>query len=342
MSESIWDPSHTFLRGEFLTRSDNRSVYKSFDQDNCIDSDWVEISLQNVKEERIQKLIEYLQVLLSHPHQNIIKLYTCWIDKRENPHFVFISEQFTSQTIRKYISEVVRNPSRSVISKWCHQILDGLEHLHSTNPPIQHNLIHCDNLFIDPSEGIVKLGVPDFDILIHGNVFPLSAPEVHNGLSQIKSDVWLLGLSVIEMATSVNPYSEFSTAKAQTMEIISGKLPTALSRVADPTVADFITNCLLPVGQRPTVTQLREFALIADSKDYIPSPRSHEPETGAQLNSINNALNDLLERQKQEVSELKKRHQEARWYLRKNIEQKSNSKRTFRELLEESTQNDDT
>lgn len=329
MTEQIFDPTKQYLRCEVIRNSEFRMVYRAFDQENGIDAEWTEITLLNVKQDRIRKLIEYIKVLRSHPHQNILQLFSVWIDlEKLNPRLFYVSELFTTETLRTYISEDVKNPTRAVISKWCHQILDGLEHLHSLTPPCPHSLIQCDNIFIDPSEGSVKLGVPDLGVLVHNEVFPLSAPEVHNGIGQIKSDVWLLGLTVIEMATDEIPYSDIKTPRLQTMAIIAGTLPSAITQVSDPIVADFITNCLLPVGQRPTVSQLRESALIADFTENLPTPRSMHV-ADHHSTAFNESLQALIARQQKEIEDLKRKQLEIRVRLKKKVEEKLKQKNTF-------------
>jgi WNK lysine deficient protein kinase len=45
-----------------------------------------------------------------------------------------------------------------VIKEWCQQILEGLDYLHSQDPPIIHRDIKCDNIFINGTTGQVKIG----------------------------------------------------------------------------------------------------------------------------------------------------------------------------------------
>ena len=45
-----------------------------------------------------------------------------------------------------------------VAKKWCRQILQGLNYLHSFKPPVIHRDIKCDNIFINGATGVVKIG----------------------------------------------------------------------------------------------------------------------------------------------------------------------------------------
>ena len=44
------------------------------------------------------------------------------------------------------------------IRTWGRQILQGLHYLHTSNPPIIHRDLKCDNIFINGTTGLVKIG----------------------------------------------------------------------------------------------------------------------------------------------------------------------------------------
>lgn len=44
------------------------------------------------------------------------------------------------------------------IKNWARQILQGLEYLHSQNPPIIHRDLKCDNIFVNGNHGEIKIG----------------------------------------------------------------------------------------------------------------------------------------------------------------------------------------
>lgn len=45
-----------------------------------------------------------------------------------------------------------------VIRSWGRQILKGLQFLHTRTPPIIHRDLKCDNIFINGTTGLVKIG----------------------------------------------------------------------------------------------------------------------------------------------------------------------------------------
>lgn len=44
------------------------------------------------------------------------------------------------------------------VKGWARQILNGLNYLHSHNPPIMHRDLKCDNIFINGHRREVKIG----------------------------------------------------------------------------------------------------------------------------------------------------------------------------------------
>lgn len=44
------------------------------------------------------------------------------------------------------------------IKNWARQVLQGLEYLHSQNPPIIHRDLKCDNIFVNGNHGEIKIG----------------------------------------------------------------------------------------------------------------------------------------------------------------------------------------
>ena len=44
------------------------------------------------------------------------------------------------------------------MKKWSRQILEGLQYLHSHDPPVIHRDLKCDNIFVNGNQGEVKIG----------------------------------------------------------------------------------------------------------------------------------------------------------------------------------------
>ncbi|KAL5168053.1 Mitogen-activated protein kinase kinase kinase YODA [Glycine soja] len=153
--------------------------------------------------------------------------------------------------------------SEIVIRNYTRQILLGLAYLHAKNTV--HRDIKAANILVDPN-GRVKLA--DFGMAKHisGQSCPLSfkgspywmAPEViknSNGCN-LAVDIWSLGSTVFEMATTKPPWSQYEGVAAMFKIGNSKDLPAMPDHLSEDG-KDFIRQCLQrnPV-HRPSAAQL--------------------------------------------------------------------------------------
>ena len=84
------------------------------------------------------------------------------------------------------------------------------------------------------------------------------APEVYEGGAELRSDVWSLGISLIELAEGKNPYAEFTSA--QVMNRVINKEPPSLSSSKwSAAFVGFVAKCLVKdVKERWSVKRLME------------------------------------------------------------------------------------
>jgi serine/threonine protein kinase len=74
----------------------------------------------------------------------------------------------------KYIDE-------QVLKRWAWQILQGLVYLHAHDPAIIHRDLKCDNIFVNGTSGVIKIGDLGLATLWRGLTTPqsvLGTPEV--------------------------------------------------------------------------------------------------------------------------------------------------------------------
>ena len=81
-------------------------------------------------------------------------------------------------------------------------------------------------------------------------------PEVYGEGAELKSDVWALGMSVIEMAESKNPFAGMTSAKIMN-QVVSKPPPSLTSSGWSSDLVDFVKCCLVKdVKERCSVDDL--------------------------------------------------------------------------------------
>lgn len=55
------------------------------------------------------------------------------------------------------------------IKDWARQILEGLDYLHSHDPPVIHRDLKCDNIFVNGHLGQVKIGDLGLAAILRGS-----------------------------------------------------------------------------------------------------------------------------------------------------------------------------
>ena len=83
-----------------------------------------------------------------------------------------------------------------------------------------------------------------------------NAPEVFDDETELKSDIWSLGISLIELAQGKNPYDGFSSAKV-TKAVCLGGIPSLSSSEWSSSFVDFVSKCLVrDAKERASVDEL--------------------------------------------------------------------------------------
>ena len=323
MSESQI-PSQRYLKREEIRRTEHCVEYRAIDHLEGTEVLWHEYSIGPDSPLR-QNLIDHVVIFGKIKHPNLINLYSARLDKSKNILY-FLTEYFANQTLSSYVKNVGHNLTRTAIGNWVSQIMDGLEVLHSRSPPFTHGDVRCDNIFIDPSEGVVKLGIPDLDIFLNQEAKPLQSPEAQKYINDPKNDVWSLGMAILEMITSKKPFSDIHS-EMQIREAIKTRLmPPEFLEVDDPIIADFIQVCISPIDQRPSIPQLRDHPLFAEvelSEDSTSKTKDdfiniEIPESI----KANPAFIALLQRQNAERQELLQKHEKQKAEAFERIKQR--------------------
>ena len=90
------------------------------------------------------------------------------------------------------------------------------------------------------------------------------APEVFREQIEMKSDVWSLGISLIELAEGVNPFEGCSPWDVRD-RVCANRPPSLSSEKWSTTFVDFVSKCLVKdVEQRWSVEQLMEVSCLSE------------------------------------------------------------------------------
>ncbi|XP_039029788.1 probable serine/threonine-protein kinase WNK9 isoform X1 [Hibiscus syriacus] len=259
-----FDPTGRYGRyNEILGKGSSKTVYKAFDEYEGIEVAWNQVKLHDLLQssEDLERLYCEIHLLKTLKHENIMKLYTSWVDT-DNRNINFVTEMFTSGTLRQYRLKHRRVNIRAV-KHWCRQILRGLLYLHSHDPPVIHRDLKCDNIFINGNQGEVKIGDLGLAAILrksHGagcvGTPEFMAPEVYEEEYNELVDIYSFGMCILELVTFEYPYSECTHPAQIYKNVVSGKKPEALYKVKDPEVREFIEKCLAIVSHRLTAMEL--------------------------------------------------------------------------------------
>ena len=92
-------------------------------------------------------------------------------------------------------------------------------------------------------------------------------PEVYDGGACLKSDVWALGISIIEMAEGKNPFAGMTSAKIMS-QVVSKPPPSLTSSGWSSDLVDFVKCCLeKDVKERSSVDDLLKVVLSLKCDD---------------------------------------------------------------------------
>ena len=87
--------------------------------------------------------------------------------------FQALSAELTPARLRRYRKRH-KHIDPEVLKGWAWQILCGLVYLHGHTPPIIHRDLKSDNIFINGSEGVVKIGDLGLATLLRARTAPQS------------------------------------------------------------------------------------------------------------------------------------------------------------------------
>ncbi|KAL3650507.1 hypothetical protein CASFOL_006910 [Castilleja foliolosa] len=282
-AENLPSPGSRWKKGKLLGRGTFGHVYVGFNSETGEMCAMKEVTLfadDAKSKESAKQLGQEIALLSRLRHPNIVQYYG---SETVGDRLYIYLEYVSGGSIHKLLQEYGKL-GESAIRSYTHQILSGLAYLHAKNTV--HRDIKGANILVDPN-GRVKLA--DFGMAKHitGQSCPLSfkgspywmAPEVIRNSSgcSLAVDIWSLGCTVLEMATSKPPWSQYEGVAAMFKIGNSKELP-AIPDYLSEEGKEFVRLCLKrnPM-HRPTAAQLLEHSFVKSAvplEKQIPSSTS--------------------------------------------------------------------
>ncbi|XP_039025403.1 mitogen-activated protein kinase kinase kinase YODA-like [Hibiscus syriacus] len=261
-AENLVNQVSRWKKGKLLGRGTFGHVYVGFNSESgemCAMKEVTLFSDDAKSKESAKQLMQEIALLSRLQHPNIVQYYGS--EKVDDKLYIYL-EYVSGGSIYKILQDYGQLGELAIRS-YTQQILSGLAYLHSKSTV--HRDIKGANILVDPN-GRVKLA--DFGMAKHiaCQSCPLSfkgspywlAPEIIRNPSgcNLAVDIWSLGCTVLEMATTKPPWSQYEGVAAMFKIGNSKELPPIPDYLSDEG-KDFVRQCLQrnPLN-RPTAIQL--------------------------------------------------------------------------------------
>ncbi|KAG0793054.1 hypothetical protein G6F16_003887 [Rhizopus arrhizus] len=227
-----------------------------------------QIDLKASREQDIEDMMEEASLLSSLTHPNIVK-YEGFIQTEKHMHIVL--EYVENGSLLNTLKSFGQSLPEHLVASYCQRILKGLVYLHK-----QH-VVHCDlkaaNI-LTTKAGDVKLS--DFGVslnlklkkdenIVSGTPFWMSPEVIELKGASIKSDIWSLGCTIIELCTGKPPYSDCIAMTAM-FKIVEEQCPPIPKHLSTE-LKNFLKLCFKKNPQdRPSAQELLRHPWVLQHK----------------------------------------------------------------------------
>ena len=229
------------------------------------------VKSQNDKiKNQVASLKRETKILRKLNHEHIVRFYGM-LESKES--ISLLMEYVKGGTIYDLISDKGAIHERKV-SKYCKQILEGLEYLHSAE--IGHRDLKCANILLVNYNTckLADFGISKEDIRSLsgcsteiGSAYWMSPESVQGKKYGYKSDIWSFGCTALEMINGEPPYNELNRYAAMFKIGNEGLNPSFPEGTSDHCV-EFITKCVQKEPEsRPSATDLLGYRFILEYND---------------------------------------------------------------------------
>ncbi|KAJ1303538.1 hypothetical protein OPQ81_011722 [Rhizoctonia solani] len=225
------------------------------------------VSLERLKKRISREIITWSAV----GHKNILPFYgLCWVDgPDELPAMVY--PYCEAGTCSEYLNDNADADRMGIIR----QVADGLNHLHSFNPPIAHGDIKAANILMkeDGTPLIADFGLSRLVMEFSTGLTTSSsrgsyrwmAPELFGGIDNhvlvlvtTASDVWAFGCLCLEILFGTLPWASTRNDAAIMLAVVKDRQPPPLhASVGTTPIGHIIRHCwTYEPSERPSMVQL--------------------------------------------------------------------------------------
>ena len=173
------------------------------------------------------------------------------VDIIDNGSTIYIVMDFIEgQSLDKILAEFGAQPEEKVIS-WGMQICDVLKYLHSQKPPIIYRDMKPANLMLKPNGNIciIDFGIAREFIETKADTTVLGTrgyapPEQYSGLTEPRSDIFALGMTMHHLLTGVDPTrgEQYEPVRYWNPELSEG-IEAIIDKCVEPSLEKRYQNC---------------------------------------------------------------------------------------------------